>query len=123
MKTGLHTFTGAQRVAGGGAQVTPCPSHSQACPRSHQPVTDPSPQAQRSMGKNGRREPKLRTQKKDHPVQAPPRVVPQEPQPSCPGMKAIKTSQHQSTFWMEGGCHGGLWDALRDAGQRYFGTA
>jgi len=80
-------------VADEGAQIIVYPSYAQACPGSHQLVVDPSPQAQRSMGENSRQEAKLRTREKGHPVQAPPRAVPAEPQPSCPGMKAIKSRQ------------------------------
>lgn len=45
----------------------------------------------------GQWEPRLGTLE-GYPVQAPPRVVPSEPQPHCPGMESIMKS-HQEPSW------------------------
>lgn len=91
LKAALLTCRGAWAMAGGTAQITPCP-------RSHQPVPGPSAQAQRGPGNSSRQEGKFRTLRRVTLA----RPVPGDPHPSWPGVKPVKTSQQQSTFWTGG---------------------
>lgn len=70
-------------------------SYFQVCPWGHQPITGPFAQAQ-STDKQGHPmaggTPSQGPLSAEHPVQAPPGVVPTEPQPCCPGVTPISRS-------------------------------
>lgn len=63
-----------------------------------------------------------------HPVQLPPRAVPGQLQPHCPGMKPIQMShweqQFGSLFRIRGCCFPGVWDTLQEGcSEDCFGTS
>lgn len=100
-----------------------CPSSSQAIKEAISPPKAQLHKPRGAQGHSGRQEPKLRTQRKGHPVWALPKAAPGEPQPQCPGLNPIKMSQCQSTFGAEGVYCWGAWDTWWGAWQEHLGIA
>lgn len=101
-----HTHRGAQRGSGEGeAQTTPCSGSLQAHPRSNQPITGHLYKIRGTQGHKGRWEPKLRSQRKGHPIWVTPWAIPGDPHPQCPGVIPNSMSQWWSTFRSEGGVY------------------
>lgn len=99
MKAHLHTHKGVQRRnSRKGAQIilcwaTPSPitgTISLSKANLHKP--------REAQGLKGKQEQKLRTRRKKHPVQAPSRAVPGDPQIHGPSETPIKMSEHYNTF-------------------------
>ena len=101
IKALLHTHRGAQgNNSRCGSPGTTCLAYSRPIIGLISPSKAHLHKPRRTQRHQHKREPKVRTQK-GHPVLAPPRTVPGEPQLHCPGMKPFKMSQVQSTFQTE----------------------
>lgn len=95
-------------------------------PSGHQAIKGSSSQAQRSTGRHsGKWNSKFRTQRKRHPVQAPPRSVPRDLQPHVQAWTHQEESRGkvlQNTFWTNEGCCLGVWQPYKMQ-RKFFGIA
>ena len=113
-------------MTGGGAQIIPHWATSKPMTGAISPSKAHLYKPKGAQEHKGRQEPKLRTQRKGHHVQALPRAVPGYPPPRCPGLRPIKNiSSSPDHLWDWGhsltrvmgdimGCRGrAFWDCTR----------